>query len=94
MYRTHNCNELRRSDTEKQVTLSGWVHRRRDHGDLIFVDLRDRYGFTQVSFDPSIAKGAHGKAEKIRPEWVIKVTGKVIARPEGQENKNMDTGEI
>ena len=94
MYRTHTCNDLRKSDVGTEVTLSGWVNRRRDHGDLIFIDLRDRYGITQVSFDPSVNKDAHHEAELIRPEWVIQVTGKVIARPEGQENTSMETGEV
>jgi aspartyl-tRNA synthetase len=94
MYRTHHCNELRKTDKDKTITLSGWVHRRRDHGDLIFIDLRDRYGYTQVSFDPSITQEAHKIAETVRSEWVIQIEGKVIPRPEGQQNKNMDTGDI
>lgn len=94
MLRTHTCNELSSSDIDSEATLAGWVHRRRDHGDVIFVDLRDRYGLTQVKFDPSIDPEAHKKAEQIRPEWVIQVTGKVIARPDGQANKNLATGEI
>ena len=94
MYRTHTCNALNASDLEKEVILSGWIHRRRDHGDVIFIDLRDRYGLTQIAFDPSVNPKAHQIAEKVRPEWVIKVKGKVRSRPQGQENKRMDTGEI
>ena len=94
MYRTHNCNELRKTNKDQIITLSGWVHRRRDHGDLIFIDLRDRYGYTQISFDPSINKEAHKIAETIRSEWVIQIEGKVLLRPEGQQNTTMDTGDI
>ena len=94
MYRTHTCGELRKSHENETVTVSGWVHRRRDHGDLIFVDLRDRYGLTQVVFDPSDAKEAHVIAETLRGEFVIKIQGKVRLRPASQENKNMDTGAI
>ncbi len=94
MYRTHKCDELRAKNIGETVTLSGWVHRRRDHGDVIFVDLRDRYGLTQIAFSPSIKKETHTEAEKIRPEWVIQVTGKVRPRLEGQSNSNLKTGEI
>jgi len=78
----------------EKVTLSGWVNRRRDHGGLIFIDLRDRYGTTQVVFDPSNNKDSHITAESIRPEFVIKMEGAVRPRPEGQENADMATGEI
>ncbi|MBT4384256.1 aspartate--tRNA ligase [Candidatus Peregrinibacteria bacterium] len=94
MYRSHNCGQLRKENNGEKVTLSGWVHRRRDHGDLIFVDLRDRYGLTQVVFDPSDFKEAHIAAEDLRSEFVIKVEGEVRVRPEGQRNENMDTGEV
>jgi aspartyl-tRNA synthetase len=94
MYRTHKCNELKKSDTKSTVTLSGWIHRRRDHGELIFIDLRDRYGLTQIVFDPSENKEVHALAEKMRPEWVIKVTGVVRERPNDQANPNMESGEI
>ena len=92
---THTCNELRREHIGQEVTLTGWVWRRRDHGGLIFVDLRDREGVTQVSFDPEHSGGtAFHTAETIRSEWPIKVTGVVRERPEGQANAKLATGEI
>lgn len=94
MYRTHTCSELRPSHEGQTVTLSGWVHRRRDHGDLIFIDLRDRYGLTQIVFNPAENAAAHKIAEEARPEFVLKVTGKVSIRPQGGENKEMATGAI
>lgn len=93
MYRTNTCGELKKSDDGKTVTLSGWVHRRRDFGELIFVDLRDRYGLTQVVFNQE-NKEAHEMANDIRPEFVIKIVGKVHARPDGLANKDLATGEI
>jgi len=93
MLRTHTCGELRPDNADQEVTLSGWVHRRRDHGGLIFIDLRDRYGFTQIVFDPD-NKDAFPSAEKVRPEWVIKVTGNVRNRLEGAERKDNPTGGI
>jgi len=93
MLRTHTCGELRSAQTGKEVTLCGWVHRRRDHGGLIFIDLRDRYGFTQVVFDPK-QKQTFAFAERIRPEWVIQVAGAVRKRLEGAERKENPTGEI
>lgn len=94
MYRTHTCNDLRPSHQGETVTLSGWVHRRRDHGDLIFIDLRDRYGLTQLTIDPSNNKNAHQVAEEVRSEYVIQITGVVQARPNGQENDAIATGEV
>ncbi len=94
MYRSHTCGELRSEHEGTSVTLSGWVHRRRDHGDLIFVDLRDRYGITQVVFDPSAEEAAHGMAEDIRSEYVVTITGTVRMRPKGQENEGIPTGTI
>ena len=92
---THTCNELRREHIGQEVTLTGWVWRRRDHGGLIFVDLRDREGVAQVSFDPEHSGGtAFHTAETIRSEWPIKVTGVVRERPEGQANAKLATGEI
>ncbi len=92
---THTCGELRREDVGKEVTLCGWVWRRRDHGGMVFVDLRDREGLTQVSFDPDHADGVpFGVAEQIRPEWPIKVTGTVRPRPEGQANDRLATGAV
>ena len=92
---THTCNELCAEHIGQEVTLTGWVWRRRDHGGLIFVDLRDRDGVTQVSFDPEHSGGtAFHTAETIRSEWPIKVTGVVRERPEGQANPKLATGEI
>src|SRR5437016_6010890 len=94
MYRTHNCNSLRKSDIGKDATLAGWVHVSRDHGGVIFVDLRDREGITQVVFRPEenaqLAKEAHG----LRSEDVIQVSGKVAARVAGTENSKLATGDI
>ncbi|MCB1116518.1 MAG: aspartate--tRNA ligase, partial [Chlamydiia bacterium] len=92
--RTHRCNDLRKEDIGNIVTLSGWVHRRRDHGGLIFIDLRDRFGLTQLIFDPEIDKAAHEEAGKLRSEWVIAAEGKVRARGEGLTNPKLETGEI
>ena len=94
MYRTHTCGQLRIDQSGEEVTLSGWVHRRRDHGGLIFIDLRDRWGLTQIVFDPDINADAHTLAGELRSEFVIKVTGVVRSRPDGQNNPNMDTGDI
>jgi len=93
MLRTHTCGELTAKNADKPTTLCGWVHRRRDHGGLIFVDLRDRYGFTQVVFDPE-NKSTFAAAEKIRPEWVLKITGTIRKRLEGAERKENPTGGI
>ena len=92
---TQTCGELRREHIGQEVTLTGWVWRRRDHGGLIFVDLRDREGVTQISFDPEHSGGeAFHAAEGIRPEWPIKVTGTVRKRPEGMENAKLATGDV
>jgi aspartyl-tRNA synthetase len=92
--RSHTCGELRADDVGKSVTLTGWVHRRRDHGGLIFLDLRDRWGLVQVVFDPSVSEEAHELASRVRGEYVLQVSGEVTRRPSGQENPEMDTGEI
>lgn len=94
MLRSHNCNELSKSHIGQEVTLSGWVSNRRDHGWIIFIDLRDRYGLTQVVFDPEANKEAWEIANGFRSEYVIQITGLVRSRPEGQANPNMQTGEI
>ena len=92
--RTHFCGELRKDDSGSEVTLMGWVRRRRDHGGLIFVDLRDRYGLTQVVFNPQMADDLFNLAEKLSVEDVLKITGKVGERPEGTVNPGLDTGAI
>ncbi|MDF2577806.1 MAG: aspS [Chlamydiales bacterium] len=92
--RTHKCHELSKTNIGQTVTLSGWVNRRRDHGGLIFIDLRDRFGITQLVFDPAVNVEVHAMAEKLRPEWVISVKGSVIPRAEGMANPKMATGEI
>lgn len=92
--RTKNCGELRKSDVGGEAVLSGWVHHRRDHGGLIFVDLRDRWGLTQVVFDPERDPEAHHAAEHIRNEWVISVHGRISPRKEGMANPNLATGDI
>jgi aspartyl-tRNA synthetase len=94
LQRTHLCGELRASDAGTTVTLMGWVNRRRDHGDLIFLDLRDRSGITQVVLDKSASAEAHAKAETARPEFVVAVTGAVRLRGAGLENPKMPTGAI
>ena len=94
MSRTHTCGQLQKSNIDTQVTLCGWVNNRRDHGGIIFVDLRDAYGITQIVFDPSTNPEAHKSAEHVRSEWVLQVTGKVRARGEGLENPKLETGEI
>ena len=93
MLRTHTCGELRADHDGSEVTLCGWVHRRRDHGGLIFVDLRDRYGFTQIVFAPE-SKEQFAMAEKIRPEWVLQVTGKVRGRIVSAVRDDNPTGAI
>ena len=91
-YRTHTCGELRAADTGQTVRLSGWVHRKRDHGGLIFIDLRDHYGLTQVVADPD--SPAFKVAETLRAEWVIRVDGKARKRPAGTENLELPTGAV
>ncbi len=93
MLKTHNCGDLRLSHAGENVTLAGWLHRRRDHGGLIFIDLRDRSGLVQVTVQPSAGE-AHSTAEKARGEYVLKVMGTVRARPENLINPNLPTGEI
>lgn len=94
MMRTHTCGELNKANAGQIVELCGWVHRRRDHGGIIFIDLRDRYGLTQIKFDPDINKDALEEADHLRDEWVIKVKGKVAARPDDMVNSKLATGEI
>jgi aspartyl-tRNA synthetase len=92
--RSHYCGALTSADLGKEVVLMGWAHRRRDHGGLIFVDLRDREGLGQVVFDPEQSPAAHKKAEAIRNEYVVAIRGTVCARPEGTVNSNLKTGEV
>ncbi|AOV07641.1 aspartate--tRNA ligase [Sporosarcina ureilytica] len=94
MQRTHYCGEVTEKDIGSKVTLKGWVQIRRDLGGLIFIDLRDRTGLVQTVFNPDLSKEALATAEKIRNEFVLSVTGKVIAREENQKNPNMKTGSI
>ena len=91
-YRTHNCSELRAENIDTNIRLSGWVHRKRDHGGLLFIDLRDHFGLTQLVFDPD--SDAFSNAETIKNESVIKIDGKVIRRSDDTINKNLPTGEI
>lgn len=92
--RSHTCGCLKKEDAGKKVVLSGWVHRRRDHGGLVFIDLRDRFGLTQLVFDPERNPIAHQSAEKLRAEWVISIRGEVFPRREGMANPKLVTGEI
>ncbi len=91
--RSHYCGHLNESHIDQEVTLCGWVHRRRDHGGVIFIDLRDREGIAQVVFDPDTVE-AFSLAETVRNEFVLKVTGRVRVRPEGSENPDMPTGQV
>src|SRR5574340_211838 len=92
--RTHVGGTLRLTNEGERVTLAGWVQRRRDHGGLIFIDLRDREGLVQCVFDPDASGAAFALAERIRPDWVIALTGAVRHRPEGTVNPGLGTGEI
>ena len=93
MMRTHYCGQLNPSLADQEITLCGWVHRRRDHGGVIFLDIRDREGLAQVVFDPD-REATFAKADRVRSEYVVKVTGKVRPRPEGAVNPNMASGAI
>ena len=88
-YRTHTCGALRATDAGASVRLSGWVHRRRDHGQLIFLDLRDRHGITQVVIDKADAPTAHAEASRVRSEFVVTVQGTVALRLPGTENAKL-----
>lgn len=93
MHKTHNCGELRLSHAGQIVTLAGWMHKRRDHGGLIFIDLRDRSGLAQITVDPSVGD-AYNVADKVRSEYVLKVISTVHRRPDGLANPNLPSGEI
>ena len=92
IYRTHNCNELNKSLKNKEVVLSGWINKKRDHGNLLFIDLRDNYGITQCVIDKENL--SFGELEKIPLETVIKISGKVVARENETINLEIPTGEI
>jgi aspartyl-tRNA synthetase len=92
--RTHVCGALRPEHVGSSVKLAGWVHRRRDHGGLVFIDVRDRSGLVQCTFDPDVSGAAFTVAERVRPEWVVEFTGEVRPRPEGTVNPNMPTGGV
>ena len=94
MYKTHTCGELRMAHVGQEVTLAGWVNRRRDHGELIFIDLRDREGVVQIVANPDTSSDAHTQAVNVRPEWVIQIKGTVHERPEGMQNPQLATGEV
>ena len=94
MLKSHNCSELRKIHAGQDVTLAGWVHRRRDHGGKVFIDLRDREGIVQVVFNPQVSQEAYQVAGSLRNEYVIQVAGEVTSRPEGTENPKLATGDV
>ncbi|NUQ83257.1 MAG: aspartate--tRNA ligase [Anaerolineales bacterium] len=94
MYRTHTCGELRASHAGQTVTLAGWVNRRRDHGGVVFFDLRDRYGVVQVTVNPTLSREVLDKVANVRMEWALGIEGVVQKRPEGMANPKMATGEV
>ena len=91
-YRTHNCADLSEKEIDENVILSGWLHRKRDHGNLLFIDLRDHYGMTQCVIENN--NNFFPVLEKIKPESVIKISGKVVKRSDGTENLELKTGKI
>ena len=91
-YRTHNCSELNENEINNTVHLSGWLHRKRDHGNLLFIDLRDHYGITQCVVENK--NQSFPILEKSKPESVLKISGKVLKRAEGTENSDLKTGKI
>ena len=94
MLKDASCGDLRATHIGNRVTLAGWVHRRRDHGGIIFIDLRDRSGLVQVVFNPELSPGSHRVADEVRPEWVLRVTGEVSRRPPEAENPHLPTGYV
>jgi aspartyl-tRNA synthetase len=94
LLKNHNCGELKEKHAGQKVTLAGWVHRRRDHGGKVFIDLRDREGIVQVVFNPQVSQEAYEIAGSLRSEYVIQVTGEVASRPKGTENRKLATGDI
>ena len=91
-FRTHKCNELRKEDVDKKISLSGWINKKRDHGNLLFIDLRDNYGITQCIIDKE--NKYFSDLEKIQLETVIKIDGNVVERSKESINKDIETGEI
>ena len=91
-FRSHNCSELTSKDVNCEVLLSGWLHRKRDHGNLLFIDLRDHYGITQCVIENN--NKFFSLLEKTKPESVLKINGKVVSRANGTENKELKTGDI
>jgi aspartyl-tRNA synthetase len=91
MLRTHTCGEFRPEHCGQQVTLAGWVHRRRDHGPILLIDLRDRDGITQLVADPTATAKARASLEPVRHEYVLQVSGRVRARPPGADNPSLAT---
>src|SRR6202035_2955506 len=94
MNRTSYCGDLRKNHVGQTVTLCGWIHSRRDHGGVLFCDLRDRTGLVQIVFRPEAPNRLFDLAQQLGNEYVVEITGKVLARPEGSQNKNIPTGEI
>ena len=94
MLKSHYCGELRKEHVGKKISLAGWVDRRRDHGELVFIDLRDRSGIAQVVFNPEVSRECHRIAEQARNEYVLHVKGEVSLRPKGTENPKLPSGEI
>ena len=94
MLRTHGCGEIRAEHVGETVELAGWVNRRRDHGGVTFIDLRDRSGVVQVVANPETSPDAHALITDVRSEWVLQVHGSVRVRPEGMQNPDLPTGEI
>ncbi len=94
MLKTHNCGDLRIEHVGQRVTLAGWVHRHRSHGGVVFINLRDRSGIVQVTFDQKSTPEAFALADQVRPEWVLQLQGTVQCRPEGSENRDMPTGQV
>jgi len=94
LLKSHNCGELRKNHAGRKVTLAGWVHRRRDHGGKVFIDLRDRGGIVQVVFNPQVSQEAYQVAGSLRSEYVMQITGEVAPRPEGTVNRKLATGDI
>src|SRR3989344_3222287 len=92
--RTHTCGDISSKEFNKKITLFGWINKRRDHGGIIFIDLRDRYGLTQIVFDPEFNKETHKSSELLRREDCIQITGTVKKRKKGMENNKLKTGEV